>query len=103
MQHAGHTAEAIAIYRQRASDGAPVHLERHRSEQTTLYRLVHQHAATFIAETEAAANLNIHLHYPVLVEEEGSTYLADNDDDSDEARTLRPLQAASGVTRRRSR
>ena len=31
----------------------------------------------------------------VLVEEEGSTYLADNDGDSDEARVLRPLQAAA--------
>jgi Putative transposase len=32
----------------------------------------------------------------VLVEqEEGSTYIADNDGDSDEARTLRPLQAAA--------
>lgn len=31
----------------------------------------------------------------VLVEEEGSTYMADNDGDSDEARTLRPLQAAA--------
>jgi len=31
----------------------------------------------------------------VLVEEEGSTYVADNDADSDEARTLRPLQAAA--------
>jgi hypothetical protein len=30
-----------------------------------------------------------------LVEEEGSTYLADNDGDSDEARTLRPRQAAA--------
>ena len=29
----------------------------------------------------------------VLVEEEGSSYLADGDADSDEARTLRPLQA----------
>jgi len=27
----------------------------------------------------------------VLVEEEGSTYMADNDGDSEEARTLRPL------------
>ena len=27
----------------------------------------------------------------VLVEKEGSTYVADNDGDSDEARTLRPL------------
>ncbi len=31
----------------------------------------------------------------VLVEEEGSTYVADNDGDSDEARTIRPLQAAA--------
>ena len=31
----------------------------------------------------------------VLVEEEGSTYMADNDGDSDEARALRPLQAAA--------
>ncbi len=31
----------------------------------------------------------------VLVEEEGSTYLADSDGDSDDARTLRPLQAAA--------
>ena len=30
----------------------------------------------------------------VLDEEEGSTYMADNDGDSDEARALRPLQAA---------
>ena len=31
----------------------------------------------------------------VLVEEEGSTYMADNERDSDEACTLRPLQAAA--------
>jgi len=31
----------------------------------------------------------------VLVEEQGSTYLADSDADSDDARTLRPLQAAA--------
>ena len=35
----------------------------------------------------------------VLVEEEGSTYLADDDGDSDEARALRPLQAAEGTYR----
>ena len=42
-------------WRQRAPDGAPVHYERHRLEQTTLYRLVQQHAATFIAQAEAHA------------------------------------------------
>ena len=31
----------------------------------------------------------------MLVEERGQTYLADNDADSDDARTLRPLQAAA--------
>ncbi len=31
----------------------------------------------------------------VLVEEDGSTYMADSDGDSDEARVLRPLQAAA--------
>ena len=31
----------------------------------------------------------------VLIEEQGQTYLADNDADSDEARVLRPLQAAA--------
>ena len=35
----------------------------------------------------------------VLIEEEGSTYVADNDGDSDEARVLRPLQAAACIYR----
>ena len=39
---------------QRAPDGAPLHYERHRPEQTTLYRLVQQHAASFIAHAEAS-------------------------------------------------
>lgn len=73
----------------------------------------------------SAANLNIHLHClvldgvyrpgadgapvftevtrtmkmltrrGVLLEEQGRTYMADNDSDSDEARALRPLQAAA--------
>ena len=37
-----------------APDGAPPHYERHRPEQTTLYRLVKQHAASFIEHTEAS-------------------------------------------------
>ena len=37
----------------------------------------------------------------VLVEEDGSTYMADNDGDSDEACTLRPLQAAAWPCRPR--
>ena len=43
----------------RAPDGAPVHYERHRPEQTTLYRLVQQHAATFFEQTVAAAGADL--------------------------------------------
>ena len=43
----------------RAQGGAPVHYERHRPEQATLYRLVQQHAATFFAETEAATDADL--------------------------------------------
>jgi hypothetical protein len=38
----------------RAPDGSPVHYERHRPEKTTLYCLVQQHAASFVAHTEAS-------------------------------------------------
>jgi hypothetical protein len=39
---------------QRAPDGPPIHCERHCPENTALYRLVQQHAASFIALTEAS-------------------------------------------------
>ena len=45
--------QAIGRQFQRAPDGAPLDYERHRPEQTTLYRLVQQHAASLIALTEA--------------------------------------------------
>ncbi len=45
--------QAIGRQPQRAPDGAPLHDERHRSEQTILGWLVQQHAASFIAHTEA--------------------------------------------------
>ncbi len=35
-------------------DGAPAYYDRHRPKQTTLYRLVQQHAASFIVHTEAS-------------------------------------------------
>jgi len=47
--------QAIGRQPQRAPDGAPVHYERHRPEQTTLHRWVQQHAATFIAQAEDTA------------------------------------------------
>ena len=46
--------QAIGRQPQRAPDGAPIHYERHRPEQTTLYCLVQQHGASFIAHTEAS-------------------------------------------------
>jgi hypothetical protein len=45
--------QAFGRQPQRVPDGASVHYERHRPEQTTLYRLVQEHAASFIAHTEA--------------------------------------------------
>jgi hypothetical protein len=51
--------QAISRQPQRAPDGAPGHYERHRPEQTTLYRLVQQHAATLIAQAEAPAGADL--------------------------------------------
>ena len=99
-----------------APEGAPVHYERHRPEQTTLYRLVRdgvyrrgtEGEPVFVevpAPTDDALHAVLHkiitrtmkllTRRGVLIEEQGQTYLADNDGDSDEARTLRPLQAAA--------
>jgi len=52
-------------------DGAPVHYERHRPEQTTLYRLVQQHAATFFAQAEDAAGADL----PQFVKDEFDAFL----------------------------
>ena len=46
--------QAIGRQPQRAPDGAPVHYERHRPTQTTLYGLVQQHVASSIAPIEAS-------------------------------------------------
>jgi hypothetical protein len=51
--------QAIGRQPKRAPDVAPVHYQRHRPEQTTLYRLVHQHTATFVAEAEAATGADL--------------------------------------------
>jgi hypothetical protein len=50
---------AIGRQSQRAPDGAPVHYERHCPEQTTRYRLAQQHAASFIAHTEASTGAEL--------------------------------------------
>ena len=50
---------------------SPVHYEPHRPEQTTLYRLVHQHAATFIVESEVATGADL----PQFVKDEFDAFL----------------------------
>jgi hypothetical protein len=63
--------QAIGRQPQRAPDGASVHYERHRPEQTTLYRLVQQHAATFFAQAEDAAGAAL----PQFVRDEFDAFL----------------------------
>jgi hypothetical protein len=48
-----------------------LHHERHRPEQTTLYRLVQQHAASFIAHTEASTGAAL----PRFITEEFGAFL----------------------------
>ncbi len=55
----------------RASDSAPVHCERHRPEQPTLYHLAQQHAATFFAQAEAATGADL----PQFVNDEFDAFL----------------------------
>jgi hypothetical protein len=50
---------------------APLHYEYHRPEQTTLYRLVQQHAASFIAHTEASTGAEL----PRFVKDEFDAFL----------------------------
>ena len=63
--------QATVLQPQRAPGGAPVHYDRHRPEQTTLYRLVQQHAATFFAQAEDAAGADL----PQFVKDEFDAFL----------------------------
>ena len=63
--------QAIGRQPQRAPDGTLVHYERHCPEQTTLYRLVQQHAATFFAQAEDAAGADL----PQFVKDEFDAFL----------------------------
>lgn len=56
---------------QRAPDGNPFPYERHRPEQTTLYRWVQQHVASSVAHIEA----NTGAEPPWFVEEEFASFL----------------------------
>ncbi|MCA3215471.1 MAG: IS91 family transposase, partial [Betaproteobacteria bacterium] len=53
-----------------AANGA-LRYERHRPEQTTLYRLVQQHAASFIAHTEASTGSEL----PRFIKDEFDAFL----------------------------
>jgi hypothetical protein len=66
--------QAIGRQPQRAPDGAPLHHERHRPEQTTLYRLVQQLAASFIAHTEASTGSEL----PRFIKDEFDAFLERN-------------------------
>jgi len=63
--------QAVGRPPQRAPDGAPLHYGRHRPEQTTLYRLVQQHAASFIAHTQASTRTEL----PRFINDEFDAFL----------------------------
>jgi len=52
-------------------DGDPIHYERHRPEQTALYRLVQQHAQSFFAQAEEATVAGL----PQFVKDELDAFL----------------------------
>ena len=55
----------------RALAGAPIHYERRRPEQTTLYRLVQAHVASFFAQAETVTGASV----PKFVKDEFDAYL----------------------------
>jgi hypothetical protein len=73
------------VYR-RGTDGEPVFVEVSAPTDQALQTVLHK----IITRT-----MKLLTRRGVLIEEQGQTYLADNDGDSDEARALRPLQAAA--------
>ncbi len=54
-----------------AAGAAPTHYERHRPEQTELYRLVQEHAASFFAQVEQASGVGL----PKFVRDEFEAFL----------------------------
>jgi hypothetical protein len=65
------TVQAIDRQPQRVPNGAAVHYESHRAKQTTLQRLVQQHAAGFIARVEAGTGPEL----PHFIEDEFDAFL----------------------------
>ena len=74
------------------ADGAPVFVETSAPTDEALQAVLHK----IITHRMRLLTLR-----GVLVEEEGSTPMADSEGDSDETRTLRPLQAAAWPCRPR--
>jgi hypothetical protein len=70
--HLGSLACKPSASSPRTPDGAALHYDRHREEQTTLYRLVQQHAASFIAHTEAGTESEL----PRFIKDKFDTFLA---------------------------
>ena len=68
------------------ADGAPVFAEVPAPTDEALHAVLHK----IITRT-----MKLLTRLGVLIEEQGQTYMADNDGDSDEARARRPLQAAA--------
>ena len=77
------------VYR-RGIDGAPEFVEVPEPTDEALQSVLHKIITRL---------MKLLTRRGVLVEEEGSTYMADSDSDSDEARVLRPLQAAACTCR----
>jgi hypothetical protein len=65
------TVRAHHLGSQRAPDGAPIHNEGHRPEQTALYRLVQQHATSIVAQTEASTGCEL----PRFIKDEFDAFL----------------------------
>jgi hypothetical protein len=77
------------VYR-RGTEGEPVFVEvpapTNEALQTVLRKII-------------TRSMKLLTRRGVLIEEQGQTYMADGDADSDDARTLRPLQAAACIYR----
>ncbi len=73
------------VYR-RGADGEPVFVEVPAPTDEALQAVLHKIITRM---------MKLLTRRGALVEEQASTYMADNDGDSDEARTLRPLQATA--------
>ena len=71
MAFASSCSSSTTCTRQEAPDGAPLDYERHRPEQTTLYRLVQKHAARFFAHTEASTGSEL----PRFIKDEFDAFL----------------------------